>query len=85
MSPWPKSKCRSCRAPIIWTTSTDSGKRLPVDAAPVPSGNIVLTTGNDGPRSRVLGGAELRSRGAGSLYVAHFTTCPEADTWRKRR
>jgi len=28
------SECRSCHAPIVWTT-TSNGKRMPVDADPI--------------------------------------------------
>lgn len=82
------AECRSCHAAITWTTNTKSGKRMPIDPVPVANGNIVLTTGNDGPRATVLTKAELEKRhqlpgGPGDLYVSHHATCPQRDTWRR--
>lgn len=60
--------------------------RMPVDAEPVEGGRVVLTSGNRGPRARVLTNAELASptyRGA-RLYTSHFQTCPQAGSWRRR-
>lgn len=79
------SACRSCDAEIVWTTDVDSGKRAPIDASPVEKGNIILTSGNNGPESRVLTKAQLAARPTtGGLYVSHFVTCPQRGEWRKK-
>lgn len=80
------STCQSCQAPITWTTNVVSGKRMPVNPTPTPDGNVVLTSGNDGPEARVLTRAELASRPTKTgLYKSHFATCPEGPAWRKRK
>src|SRR5436190_23930286 len=33
--------CRSCGRPVWWATTTH-GKRMPVDAAPAPDGNLII-------------------------------------------
>lgn len=78
------SACRSCGAPIVWGFTKNS-KRMPVDAAPVVGGNIVLTSGNDGPSIMVLGQQEAERRAGESeaLYTSHFKTCPQAATHRR--
>lgn len=85
MSDYPISQCRSCHKRIIWTTNISSGKRMPVDADPVETGNIILVSGNDGPEARVLTNDELSRRATRSgLYVSHFTTCNDPAGWRRR-
>jgi hypothetical protein len=81
--------CRSCGAEIIWTTNVVTGKRMPVDPAPVPGANVVLTAGNDGPRARVLSPAEVGRRTpilgwTAGLHLSHFATCADTASWRKR-
>lgn len=77
------SVCRSCKQPITWT-ATDAGKWMPVDAEPVPTGNVLLGGGNP-PTARVLSGVSLqRARHAKCLlYRSHFATCPAARQHRK--
>lgn len=86
---WTGATCRTCRAKIIWTLSVTSNRRLPVDVDPVPTGNIVLTSGNDGPESRVLKVAELEARRrrhpAELLYLSHHASCPDGRDWQRGR
>lgn len=75
--------CRSCHAPIIWATSK-GGTAMPVDAEPVADGNVELTAQPGqwvGPVAVVLTAPSLFGL---PLRKAHFTTCPEADTWRRK-
>ncbi|GIF08688.1 hypothetical protein [Actinoplanes siamensis] len=75
--------CRSCNAPIIWATSR-GGKAMPVDAEPTEDGNVELAERPGlfvGPVATVLTGPSLLG---GPLREAHFTTCPDADRWRRR-
>jgi hypothetical protein len=58
---------------------TDLGSRIPLDPEPVPDGNVVLTLHGE---AHVLRAGEAPT---GDRYVSHFTTCPDADRWRRRR
>lgn len=77
---------------MIWAV-TKKGKRMPVDAAPVPSGNIVLLEDRILPdsqgRPQLL--AHYLGKNAGGAmdlgedrYVSHYATCPHAKQWRER-
>lgn len=76
------SKCKSCGAQIIWVP-TVNGKAMPCDAKPIPyeedpTGNLTLVT----PDGRVVKArADAGSETFG--YISHFTTCPQANYWRK--
>lgn len=77
------SKCKSCGAEIKWIL-TQSGKKMPVDAKPVPyradpGGSLSLVTMNGRVERGVL---DLDSDKHG--YVSHFATCPAADSFRRR-
>jgi len=74
-------RCRSCGAAIIWTLSAKNTKRLPVNAQPVPQGNLELTIDHQGDliSSVVENKLELH------LYLAHFATCPQGNNWRSRK
>lgn len=84
----PGERCRSCGAPIIWA-QTVNGKAMPIDAEPVPDGNVLLTgrrvetrRGTLAPECRVEGDTPMFPDGA-DRYMSHFATCPQADQWRK--
>lgn len=77
-------KCRSCGSEIFWG-QMPSGKGMPVDAAPVPHGNIVLLhTPSGGIKVRVLRKDELPPPGA-VLRTSHFSTCPNSAQHRRAR
>jgi hypothetical protein len=84
------TRCRhpDCAAPIRWGITT-AGKRMPVDVAPSPEGNLSLeeTRGGRGPNIYALAGEELaEARAAGErLYLSHFATCAHAAEFRTRR
>lgn len=81
----PTRRCRSCGADIRWVT-TGSGKRMPIDAHPSRAGNVQLVDTEDGVVGEVMRGnraVDARARGL-ELFVAHFATCPNADTHRHR-
>ena len=67
----PVSTCRSCGAAIVWAKTT-TGKSMPLDAEPVPDGNIVLHEGV----AYVTGTGDRKS---------HFATCPNAARHRRGR
>lgn len=73
--------CNSCGAAILWAI-TGLGRRMPVDAAPHPDGNLVMVYDAAAGHWR----AEVVSTDAApDLHRAHFVTCPDADQWRRRR
>ena len=75
-------KCKSCGASILWLV-TENGKRMPVNAKPVPyreksDGNLTLLT----PNGRVVKGVlDVTAETKG--LISHFATCPQAKEWRK--
>lgn len=76
------ASCASCQAPITWAVSDATGKRIPLDRAAVPDGNVVITGTKDGsPVAHVLGKGE-DAAAFGDRYRSHFATCPDAKGWR---
>lgn len=83
MSDFTIDACRSCSAPIIWTTS-EKGSAAPIDAEPVADGTIAIDDrGTSSPLSRVL--PPMLRFGRTDLHKSHFVTCPQAKTWRARK
>ena len=81
------AKCRGCGAEIIWI-KTPGGKSIPCDAEPVSywerakaKGKVVT------PNGMVLScdfeGDPQKATGIG--YVAHWSTCPYAERFRKEK
>lgn len=71
------SACRSCGRPIYWTT-TENGKKMPVDVAKTEAGTFRLARDPDGDLLSIHQGFRL----AGG-YQSHFATCPHADQHRR--
>jgi hypothetical protein len=71
------SECRSCKEPIVWCT-TERNKNMPVDAEPTHDGTFVLED-QDSEKPRAL----YRPDAKGEKYASHFSTCVDADDWRK--
>lgn len=73
------TECRSCHAPIYWAL-TAAGRSIPVDADPVqvPRGGFVLLLEQGKLQARYRHAHEGER-----LYVAHFTTCPQRNEWRR--
>lgn len=74
------TRCSTCRAPIVWSR-TASGKRMPMDAAPVEDGDFVFD--DDGVVRRIVSTHDLdphRDR-----FHSHFVTCPDRDLHRQPR
>ena len=73
------SACRSCQAEILWLANLTTGRRAPIDAQPVPDGNIVVRGGH----YQVLAGQQRQDaigRGV-PLHTSHFVGCPQAPAW----
>jgi len=60
------SKCRSCGADVLWSTSKD-GKSLILDAKPEKRVAIHPRTG----RSHMI-----------DVYMPHWATCPDSKSWK---
>ncbi|MGD9797576.1 MAG: hypothetical protein AB7H43_15440 [Acidimicrobiia bacterium] len=78
------SRCRSCKAPIVWAVST-TDRRIPIDTLASERGNVVyVDPAASPPVVQVLGQAELAARPTrAGLYTAHFATCPNAREHRR--
>lgn len=76
------SNCRSCGEEIIWAKSIVSGKLMPVDILPSPSGNVLV---NDNGVADVLGSESVSSCRINGvpLHLSHFATCKFA--WQHRK
>lgn len=76
---FPRKKCKSCPAEVIWTF-TANGAKQPVDAEPVSSGTLHLFWTGAGVHSAYV---PVDSRVPGEpLYVAHHATCPDVASYR---
>lgn len=64
-----RGKCRSCNADVLWVV-TEKGARMPLNFE--PEKRFVLDSGSDPMVARVR-----------NTYVSHFSTCKQADRWRK--
>lgn len=83
-----KGRCRGCGAEIEWVR-TAAGKRMPCDPRMVPywerpgvAGKVILQQSGkviscdfDGPRGELTGFA----------YISHFSTCPRAGVFRRKK
>lgn len=68
--------CRSCDAPILWA-KTERGKSMPLDLRPSGDGNMYLNRAGV-CRPRRIDDDESR------VYMPHWKTCPQADSWRRK-
>lgn len=79
--------CSRCKAPVTWTTTeataTKPSRRMPVDRAPVPNGNIILI---ERPGQEPLAKYLKKDDYVLGLtrYQSHFVSCPYAGQFRKR-
>ncbi len=78
--------CRSCGAPIYWATHAATGRSMPVDAEPVPNGNVLLTYSPhaDSLTAEVLAVGEAPADATRPRRTSHFATCAHAVDWRGR-
>ena len=73
--------CRTCQARVFWAM-TPAGKRMPIDAAAHPEGNLV--TSRDKAGGVLAQPYDEAKHGRAIRRTSHFATCPEGTTWRKR-
>jgi hypothetical protein len=81
------TKCRACGAEIMFIKSV-AGKTIPVNAEQITyeqkaGGSMKVVTPNGEVISGELAGDPQKATGIG--YISHFATCPEADSFRKKR
>lgn len=80
------TRCASCRAEIVWATTTKD-KPIPLEPASTPNGNLaVYQVDGGGLRAVIVQGPRRDAmRACGQpLYLSHFVSCPHADEWRTR-
>lgn len=86
------TNCQSCQAPIRWVKTWKNGKAMPLDAEPVPDGNIVLIGGKsvvinpkteDGPEHEGCTHPTHCRVPDMAHYKSHFATCPNSRSHRK--
>ncbi len=74
------ARCRSCDVPILWCEVTRAGGksgRMPVDAEPVPMGNVFVEQRRGTLLATVSKGPVEHGR------MAHHATCPQAKEWKQ--
>lgn len=78
--------CRGCGAKMRWARNESSGKNIPLDPEPVPDGNLVLVRCDPSEPMTVRALRKEDPDPDPSLprYVAHFKTCPLADSFRRK-
>ena len=80
----PDAECRSCHAPVRWVVVEPNMKRMPLDPAPVPDGNMWVDHIEGGlPVMKVALSGEGVPRSIPLRYQSHFVTCPQRDEWRR--
>ena len=76
--------CNFCKRPIVWAATKES--RIPLDAKPDTTGNVLVTTIGDTLTATVLGTASRRSAYVSqgfALYAIHKLSCPKAAEWSR--
>jgi hypothetical protein len=77
------SRCRSCRAPIIWA-QTENGKQMPLDAEPYdgddPRGLFVFRHVDQVVYAMAVTPDAFPAE---PVYRSHFATCPHAAEHRR--
>lgn len=83
--------CRheSCRAPLLWRANIATGKRVPLDAAPVESDARLISSPKwhyvliDRETCRSVTPAEWADHDI-PVFVSHWRTCPAASWFSER-
>ena len=78
--------CKACGKPIVWIRTT-KGKSMPCDAEPVAykeikGGKEKIVTPNGEVISCTFDAKPEEMTGIG--YIPHWSTCPQANSFRKR-
>lgn len=81
------SYCKSCGAEIFWVETT-KGKKMPLNKKAIPfwenpySKHSIVTASGKVIKCDLSGN---RDEVSGFGYTSHFSTCPEAKKFRRRR
>jgi hypothetical protein len=67
---------------MIWA-KTVNGKNIPLDEMPDEKGTFTLDEEHDPPIAEHISGRTLEP--GTERFTSHFSTCPEADRFRKAR
>lgn len=78
--PHPVTKCR-CGASMFMAPSATSGKMVPLQELPTPTGNIFLNSKHEAVYVSTKNPAPHGS----TLYTSHFADCPHADQFRSKK
>jgi hypothetical protein len=76
------SRCRSCHAEVFYAVHLTTGKEAPIDANPTPAGNVIVLS--DGHYYVLRRGDPTPPKDV-ARYTAHYSTCPQAEAWRRRQ
>ncbi len=68
--------CRACGKPMLFALNPKTGNTIPLDARPV----VYRATKN-----AETGEIEVTQTQEENLFVSHFSTCPEARNFTKRK
>ena len=71
------TNCRSCGDYLFWSV-TERGKRMPMDLEPTGLGKFVLEDEDDREPK-----ALFRPTDNSPKYQSHFSTCRDAEAWRR--
>lgn len=75
------AKCRGCEAEILWCRTT-KGKWMPIDKAPNPKGNLVITDERGPNGETMVATPDLFTDGDKDRYMPHWATCPAHGDFR---
>lgn len=76
-----RGQCKSCGASILWV-KTLGGRAMPLDAEPVPDGNVVVHNKTCVVLTKEQQG-DTDLKGTGPRYQSHFATCSQAAKHRR--
>lgn len=78
------TKCRSCKADIVFALVYSSGKNTPFQKD--DQGEWILENGIAKHAGPLAVQADLFAASADSVqrWTSHFSVCPQGDQWRKR-
>ena len=77
--------CRSCGVEVYDLTYSRTGKTAPIEARVSANGNVLIDL-EEGIYTILSGDALEKARTVpvlAELHVNHFTTCPQARSWRQ--
>lgn len=78
----PATRCRSCKAVIVFAKHHNGGRTAPFEED--PNGEWTIENGvakHVGPPAAQL---DLGDAPAAKRFTSHFARCPEAGKWRQR-